>query len=345
MKTVVVLAMVLAVILPMAANAPADSKLRACFMFEEIGVRYHFTDYAPSVGAFVGEARTNPEYPVYLKPLANGWFLFLDHVDQGWPPNCQDGDFSWVVGSGALGSWRSTENCQPQPANVVHVDANVACEHQICGNATDWLSQAPVTTAMIELVDNQTGLSFNPPIAGTPDGGGYVFLIPPPGVYEVAVKFSASNYLETYQYNFVVDGCQKVQTFFGVSKTTATLLAGILGTTVDLSKGQLLGEVNGGVVADPVGCAVVDMIPNSYEGIYYFTDSGLPTDNRTDTNPANGTFFALNAEPRDHTQGGYEVVATASDGVTQLTEELPAVFAISFHILDLLFENKPVGCP
>jgi hypothetical protein len=225
-------------------------------------------------------------------------------------------------------------------------DDTTACPADAVGGiATDFKSDAPVPNATIELVDNATGLSFDPAISGTPSGpSGYVELTAPAGATAVAVKFTGSSYKNTYQYNFPVGECD--ETFLGISKTTVTLIAALLSLPLDPAKGHASGAVyyDDGTKGDvPVGCAEVDFTPASNGEIRYFSDSDLPSQTQPNTNPLNGFFVAINADPV--VAPGYEMTATASDGVTTKSAILPAVFADAVCIQTIVFDSDPGGCP
>jgi Subtilase family len=80
--------------------------------------------YNPAANVFIGHSDNcqpgTVGYDVYLKLLGGGeWFFYLDFDNQGWPPDCADGDFGWVSGSGSNGVFKWRYSCvEDGPQNV-----------------------------------------------------------------------------------------------------------------------------------------------------------------------------------------------------------------------------------
>jgi len=219
----------------------------------------------------------------------------------------------------------------------------------IGGTCLDFLSESPIPGAAVEALRDDTGASFDPPVTAVSNSTGDVQLTLP-AEYDltyVAIKLTADNYKATFQFHFTVGATEG--RFLGVSNTTVSLIAALLGLTVDPTKGHAAGGVFWGDPSDetPVGCAEVSLNPTSGT-FYYMDDLGLPTHDRDittpgdpqngeGTNPQNGYFWGLNANPRTHAAGGYQLTANADGNVGN--SSLPKLDADSMAISNVYFSK------
>jgi Collagen triple helix repeat (20 copies) len=60
-------------------------------------------------------------YPAYYKTLPTGWIIFLDFDNQGWPPDCSDGDYGVINGSEITGSLITYQDCVQSGPSSIHV--------------------------------------------------------------------------------------------------------------------------------------------------------------------------------------------------------------------------------
>jgi uncharacterized protein YunC (DUF1805 family) len=212
------------------------------------------------------------------------------------------------------------------------------------GIVVDYLTSAPKVGATVELLNNTTGESFAPAISGTTGADGAIsFTDVPAGETMVGVKVDTTSYTTTIQYDFAVGTADA--NILAVSNTTVALIAGSLGVTIDVTKGQVAGKVfwvpTTGSLED-VGCATVTSAPVDAD-IYYF-GALLPDPTYTHTNPANSAFAVLNMTP------GVVTLTSLVDGHTA-TNTLPKVYANSISITNVSYleadyptNPTPAGC-
>ena len=221
----------------------------------------------------------------------------------------------------------------------------------IGGTCLDFLSENPILGATVEAVRDDNGASFEPPVTGTSDATtGYVQLTLPADydLQSVGIKLVADTYKNTFQYHFTVGATE--ERFLGVSNTTVNLIAALLFVTVDPTKGHAAGGVFWGAPLDetPVGCAEVALDPASGT-VYYMNNLGLPTHDRDittpgdpqdgeGTNPTNGYFVGLNADPVTFADGGYTMNANADGNLG--TSLLPKLDADSVAISNVYYSKS-----
>ena len=101
---------------------PADY----CLKMDELDDRF-WLNWDAGRGVFVGYSDQgvpgNVGYPVYFKLflLLGGWAFYLDFDDQYWPPDCQDGDYGLVTGSGNDGTLKRYYDCVLYGPDTVHL--------------------------------------------------------------------------------------------------------------------------------------------------------------------------------------------------------------------------------
>lgn len=218
---------------------------------------------------------------------------------------------------------------------------------------SDFPTYQPVGGALVEVVDNNTGLPVDPPIKVTsPANGKVVVTIPEELGDYVGIKTSKSGYKDTYQYNFKVGS--KDEDFLIVSEATVSLVAALLEVELDPTKGHAAGGVYWGDPTDenPIGCAEVTTDPPNPGNIHYMGLDDLPTLDRDidepgnpkdgeGTNPKNGHFVSVNMEP-----GEIKITANADGAEESVT--LPALFADSICIVNVYYskdkyDSNPTG--
>jgi hypothetical protein len=199
-------------------------------------------------------------------------------------------------------------------------DAGEGQPKSISGTVTDFQTKQPVAEAAVELLDDDTGESLG--INGTSDAEGKIALDGiPASKGKVGIKVTKAENMDTIQYHFASGSVD--ETFYLVSQTTVSLIAGILGVTLDPAKGVAAGGVYWGdqVSEEAIGCATVATDPTGGE-THYMDNSGIPTTDRDTkgTNPQNGYFSILNMTP-----GKITVNATAGTAIEgSVLPNLPA---------------------
>ncbi|MDP8254338.1 MAG: hypothetical protein P9M14_01180 [Candidatus Alcyoniella australis] len=206
----------------------------------------------------------------------------------------------------------------------------------------DFQTSEPVAQAMVEVLQNDSGLEFDPAIVWFSENDGSVTIDNiPDGVTDVAIRTSKGDYRNTLQYGFPVGATG--EEFLIVSNVTASLIFGLLGVTDDPADTHIAGAVYWGDPSDEteIGCAVVTTDPVGPEPIHYATGSKIPTTSRDaatpanskGTNPGNGIFTSLGMTP-----GAYDITATP-DGVEEETVSLPMAFANTICIQNVYFSK------
>lgn len=222
-------------------------------------------------------------------------------------------------------------------------DDDVAGDRSINAFVRDFQTKAEVQDSVVELINNDDGEPFDPPVTVTSPSGGEVTLQVPED-YEgdlVGVKCTKSGYKDTYQYDFEIGSTN--EEFLIVAEATATLVSGLLGITLDPEMGFAAGAIYWGNPdnENPVGCAEATTDPVPVDGIYYFNNSDLPTANREITtpgdpqngqgvNPVNGYWIGMNFPT-----GDADITATSGDA--EATAYLPKIYPDSVCISNVYF--------
>ncbi|MBI5529327.1 MAG: carboxypeptidase regulatory-like domain-containing protein [Deltaproteobacteria bacterium] len=223
-------------------------------------------------------------------------------------------------------------------------DAGEGQPKSISGTVTDFQSKQPVADVTVELYDDDNGASLG--ISGTSGADGTITLDGiPASKGKVGVKTTKADNMDTIQYHF--DSGATGETFYIISQTTVSLIAGILGVTIDPAKGVAAGSVYYGPSTDeePIGCATVATDPAGGE-IHYMDNSGIPTKDRDTkgTNPKNGYFSILNMEPGainiNATVGG----ATESSILPKLDANTVAISNVRFLKDKYAANPQPAAC-
>jgi len=97
---------------------------RVCLKFEELCDRFTLA-YDPATGFYAGEsdgcAFGYQPYSVYIAAFPSAWIVYLDFEDQGWPPDCSEGDYGIAFGSGAAGRIWVLRDCDLAASFPVHL--------------------------------------------------------------------------------------------------------------------------------------------------------------------------------------------------------------------------------
>lgn len=206
----------------------------------------------------------------------------------------------------------------------------------------DFQTKQPVADVVVELINNDTGESFDPPITVTSPADGWVTLPIPEGVTQVGIKCSKQGYKDSYQYYF--DAGLTGEEFLIISDVTASLVAQILGIELDPAKGHFAGGLYWGSPTDEghIGCGWIETDPPCDE-IHYMGLDDLPNpardvtgDTPTDgqgTNPANGYWVAMNFDTGP-------AVATGHSGEFSESVTIPVVRADSINITNIYFPKS-----
>ncbi len=222
-------------------------------------------------------------------------------------------------------------------------DDDAAPPNSIGGVVIDYFSEVPLEGALVEVLNNATGESFDPPITGISDTNGYVMLTGiPEGEEQVGIKVSLAGYKDTIQYNFNV-GVTDEQ-FLCISNTTVAAITLLLGIEWDPAKGTAAGAVYWGDPTDenPIGCVEVTTDPPNDE-IHYMNNLGMPSRDRDidtpgnpqngeGTNPNDGAFVSVNMDP-----GQITITANADGNVEEAV--LPQLFADSVCIVTIYYSK------
>ncbi len=201
--------------------------------------------------------------------------------------------------------------------------------------------------APVELVDRHTGQPFDPPRKGVTDGKyGYVRLDVPAGV-EVGVRVSLTNDLTTFNYDERYRGGEDMVFVAAFPRVSVSEYLGAAGLEPQEGKAHVWGYVEYDASDNAfeldkrwtVGCATASLSPET-EDLFYTSYNperfkNLPDPNRKNTNPQNGTFWALNLEPVRH-------VITAQAGHYQATTELPPLQPGTFTLAVVTFGRDEV---
>lgn len=215
-------------------------------------------------------------------------------------------------------------------------------DRTIEAQVSDFPTYQPVGGALVEVVDNNTGLPVDPPIKVTSPANGQVVVTIPEELGDyVGIKTSKSGHKDTYQYNFKVGA--KDEDFLIVSDTTVNLVAALLETELDPTKGHAAGGVYWGDPTDenPIGCAEVTTDPEG--DVHYMGNDDLPfkvrdittpgdPQNGEGTNPKNGHFVSVNMAP-----GSVDITADADGAKESVT--LPALFADTICIVNVYYSK------
>jgi hypothetical protein len=193
----------------------------------------------------------------------------------------------------------------------------------------DILTSAYLQGVTCELVKNADGSSFSPAITTTSDASGLCAFNDAGVKGEYSVKFTKNAYPTHYAFKY--DAAR--DWYFPLTSNLArTSIALLLGVTLDSSKGVLSGKaIWYADPSEPIGCATA--ADDAGDQAYYFSDAGLPTTDRTDTNPANGYYLFVNVDP-----GANNLTVTLSND-DQGTADVPMVFADAIIMRDVLFST------
>lgn len=204
----------------------------------------------------------------------------------------------------------------------------------LAGTVKDFLSRNPLPGVTVELLHNDTGLPFDPPIIAVSGPDGEVSLAwTPRNIQHVGVRCNYTNYMTTCGWGF--KSCQPDQEFLIVSNQCVALMAGSTGEVVEPTKGQVIGTVYWNYPyalpeeGEPVGCAEVTSDPPN-AGIYYCLANGLPDLFRVSTHPDVGAFMGFNYEP------GPVVFTANADGNVE-SAEVPNLYANSVSLLNIYY--------
>ena len=190
----------------------------------------------------------------------------------------------------------------------------------------------------------EDGTSFRPPIRTATDADGVCFFEVEDATGQYNFKVTDRNYLNYYLFYAPVPPTLDEAGFWSpypiqlLSQGGKQALTQGLGLELDPTKGHVFSaawwtrEIPDPEFgwADPVGCAHVtgDVLPN----LYYLSDQGLPSPDRSSTNPLNGGFHIYNLDP-----GFYFFDVTADESTLDLT--IPAVFADSITTTWALYSS------
>lgn len=244
-----------------------------------------------------------------------------DDDDSGGGDDDDDGPSDWVPGSGSISAY-----------------------------VRDFGTKAEVQLATVELVDNETGQplgsAWKAESASGGDSGYVEFNNVPDELDQVGVRVTKDGNHDTYQYYFDVGSVD--EEFLLVSRDLSSLVAILLDLDLDPAAGFAAGAVYWGDPTDenPVGCGVVQTVPEPVDGIFYFNLSDLPTTDRSLTpnepesaengkgiNPANGYWIGMNIA------AGTAVDVTATSGDKVETVQIPMSFADSVTIANVYYSK------
>ncbi len=228
--------------------------------------------------------------------------------------------------------------------DVVDDDDDAVDPYTFGGYATDFLTDSLLPNTTIEILQNDSGDPYDPPITGTTNAEGYVEfdltdIFGSKDDAFVCIKFTRNGYWPTHQYSFTVGTDDN--TFLGVSETAVNLMTSGMGLDIDIEAGQ--GHASGAVYWDDagtregIGCATVSYDPDPFAGatdggIFYFGGQ-LPDRTTPHTNPENGYFVAINAD-----SGGPYTVTGDADG-NEESVSLPNNFPDAVTIMNVLYSK------
>lgn len=201
----------------------------------------------------------------------------------------------------------------------------------------DFVSGANIAGAECELVRNDDGSSYDPPIVVTSGTHGYCTFNETAVKGQIfSVKFSKAGYVTSYFFNYQTE----VNWYFNVVSTVVrTAIFDLLVLTEDPSKGAVTGAVKwiddtqDPWVLQEVGCAPVTFTGS---GTVYYFQAGMPTTERSGTNPMDGYFLSLLVDP-----GAYELSTDLGGDTAQA--DVPMVFtdAITYTNLNYFIGDYP----
>lgn len=204
----------------------------------------------------------------------------------------------------------------------------------------DVISDNPIVGATCELI-RSTGTSFDPQITTTSDTDGLCAFNAKMRDDIFSMKITHDDYVDSYAFLYPASGSWYLKL---VTPAVRAMLAIAISVTLDDTKGVVSGAVNwdDGSAFTPLGCAVVT--DDAGSDIFYFDNGGLPTTGRTDTNPANGYFLAVNVDPAADT------FTADADGET-IDKTLPTIVPDAVNYMNLIYDNatwptspEPAGC-
>lgn len=231
-------------------------------------------------------------------------------------------------------------------------DDDTAGSTDFGGTVVDFKEGTILPGATVELLNNDTGASFEPALTQVADADGKVLFedIPAAKAGQVAAKVTLGDYRTTVQFHF--DTGTASEEILAVSESTVKLIATLLGEDVDDGQGFASGAVYW--VEDDeeksLGCAEVEAVRDGGGDtgtIYYFKDKKLlgrvPDKTQPYTNPGYteegdplSLFVAVNADP-----GSYTINATTDegDGDTE-SNTIPNLCADCIAITTILFDKS-----
>ncbi|MCZ7585505.1 MAG: hypothetical protein M5R36_20380 [Deltaproteobacteria bacterium] len=113
------------------------------------------------------------------------------------------------------------------------------------GFVRDFQTKTPVQDADVEILNDETGDPFDPPITATSPSNGEVSFDLPDGVDKVGVKVTKSGSTDTVQFHF--DSGLQNEEFLLVSNATKDLVALSLGKELDETKSVFAGAFIGAI--------------------------------------------------------------------------------------------------
>ncbi len=204
----------------------------------------------------------------------------------------------------------------------------------------DVISDNPIVGATCELI-RSTGTSFDPAITTTSDAGGLCEFNQKVRDDLFSMKITHDDYVDSYAFLYPASGSWYLKL---VTPAVRAMLALAISVTLDDTKGVVSGAVDWDSGSDfsPVGCA--EVTDSAGSDIFYFDNGGLPTTGRTDSNPANGYFLAVNVDPAEDT-------FTANADGEEIEKTLPTIVPDAVNYMNLIYDNatwptdpEPAGC-
>ena len=197
---------------------------------------------------------------------------------------------------------------------------------------TEFLSKQPVEGVTVEAYDDTTGQPTG--IKGTTDAAGAFTLTGiPAAAAKIGIMAKKAQYLPTLQYHFAANAtAEKVLI---ISQQNVSVIAAVLGTTLDAAKGVAAGGAFWGdrTSSEPIGCAIASTDPTGGE-IHYMNDSGTPSTDRDTlgTNKADGLFVDVNTTPG-------KITVTMTVGTATESSVLPSLPAGTLAISNVYFDK------
>ncbi|MBZ0272348.1 hypothetical protein K8I61_09945 [bacterium] len=197
----------------------------------------------------------------------------------------------------------------------------------LSGFVHDFQTKQPVAGALVEVLNDETGEPFDPPIEATsPSGDAKVSFDIPEGHDQVGIRVSKEGATDTVQFHFDVGLAN--EEFLLIANATRELVALSLGIELDLTKAVMAGGVYYGdpIDEDAIGCAEVSFDPDDGQNVFYFGPDALPTAARnvTGDTPANG----------QGTNPGYDGKGQAISYYVSLNKEIDSNITLTGRVYD-----------